>query len=189
MILCMTGMPGSGKSTAAAMLRDKGFKVLEMSDFASELMKKEHREINMKSMAEFTIEKRRELGKEIFARLTAEKIPKLGAKIVVNGVRNTEEITYLKKKFGSNLLVIAIVAPPKLRYKRLLERKGRGMSYRDFLWRERNERTKGIGKVINSADVIVANTGAKARLRSDINRVIKIATYKIRPSRKPVGGS
>ena len=183
MIICITGMPGSGKTTAAAMLKSKGFRVIEMSDFARALMRKKRMDINVKSLAEFINGLKKESGMDILAKLTAEKIPR-NRNTVINGVRNMAEIRYLRKRFGTSLLIIAIIAPPKMRYKRLSVRSSRSPeSYEDFLWREKDERFKGTGKVVESADIMVANVGSKAELKSDTARVIKIAAVQIKRSR------
>lgn len=183
MILCITGMPGSGKTTAAAVLKHKGFKVLEMSDFARSLMRKKHMAINVKSLAEFINELKKTSGMDILAKLTAEEVSR-NKNTVINGVRNMSEIRYLRKRFGTDLLIIAIIAPPKKRYDRLVERGSRSpKNYKDFLWREKDERFKGTGKVVESADIMIANVGTKAELKSDAERVIKIATDQIKLSR------
>jgi dephospho-CoA kinase len=179
MIICITGMPGSGKSTAAAILKRKGFKIIEMSDFAREIMREKHMKIRMKSLAEFANQMKKESGMDVLARLTAKKVSARGD-TVINGIRNMEEIKCLKKRFGSGLLIIAITAPPRLRYNRLHDKRSNVESYKEFLWREKDEKFKGTVKVLDTADIIVANAGTRAELRSDIEKAVKIASCKLK---------
>jgi dephospho-CoA kinase len=178
-ILCITGMPYSGKSEAAAALRRKGFTVVDMSDSVRELMKKER--ADAKSVDEFAMGKRRRFGKEVFAKLAAKKIPKHRARIAINGVRSIEEIRYFKKELDPRLLVVAITSPRELRYERFLKNKDASKySYAEFLSHDRFNIRLGMGKAIKRADIVIANTGNAAELRSDINRTVKIAESALR---------
>jgi dephospho-CoA kinase len=173
MTICITGMPYSGKSEAAAALRRKGFRIVEMSDSVRELMKKER--VIAKSVDEFAVGERRRSGKAVFAKLTAKRVTKPLSKLVINGVRSVDEIRYLKRELDPKLLVVAITSPRELRYERFLKNKDASKySYKEFLSHDRCNMKLGIGKVITRADIVIANTGKIAELRSDVNKMIKM---------------
>ena len=67
MIVCITGMPGSGKSVAADIMKKRGFKVLEMGNVVREMMRKKGIKITNKSIREFALRLREEGGRTAVA--------------------------------------------------------------------------------------------------------------------------
>jgi dephospho-CoA kinase len=162
-IIAFTGMPASGKSEAVQLARDKGIPVIRMGDLVWEETKRQHKPLDDKHVGNVATAMRKQHGMDIWARRTVEKIHSLQPSplLVIDGVRNMEEIEYFKKELGMDFLIIAIDAPDTLRRKRALQR-GRtddSKNLRDLEERDKREIHWGLQKVIADADIIIPNNG------------------------------
>ena len=87
--------------------------------------------------------------------------------LVIDGVRNMEEIEYFKKELGIDFFVIAIEAPDELRRKRAIAR-GRtddSKNLKDLEERDKREICWGLQKVIADADIVIPNNGSIEQFR------------------------
>ncbi len=173
LIICLTGMPGSGKSTVANMLKRRGFYVLELSSSLHRLMRMCGFKVNTKTREFFTAKLKKEFGHGILAKLSADSILRLPRDVVVSGVRNVEEIAYIRT-LSPHVAVIAVSVPRRTRYERLSRRKDifKISSYREFEWRDRKNVALGTLKVVRSADYVLANTGTLPQLHSDLDELL-----------------
>jgi dephospho-CoA kinase len=179
LLLCFTGMPGSGKTTALAILKEKGFSVVEMSTAVIELMAKEGVEINNKSMRSFPTALREKHGLDIVSKLTAEKISSMKGEIAVFGIRSLKEVEYFKKHLeGRSVHLITFTLPPKERFDRIqAEHRGRKdepKTLEEFMERERIESGWGLAEAVDGAEFAISNDGTKADLSKNIDAVIKL---------------
>lgn len=184
MIVVVVGLPGSGKSTVADILREEGFDIIEFGDIWRELLKKNHIPLSDPiATREFTRQLRERYGKDIYAKHAVRKIRRSMKHIVMMGLRSTYEMNYLKR-YIRDIKVIAIVAPLRTRYSRF---KVRGKpedpkTLKDFIWletrekrgfmKDKREEKHGVMVLIKNADYVVSNTSTKSRLRRDITEVI-----------------
>lgn len=185
MLICLTGLPGSGKSISANIFKAHGFKIIEMSSFIRQMMKKQKIAITNKNLRNFSARMRKKYGKTIVAKLTAEKIESLlkksaekNRKIVINGVRSMQEIRYFKKEF-EKIYIIAIISNEKTRYARIVKRARQDdiKSYNDFLWREKKEISWGLKQVIRNADILIFNNSTKQELKRNINSLTNMKHF------------
>ena len=168
-------MPESGKTTVAMMLKKKGFSELEMSDFIKELMRREHIAINGKNAEVFAKELKKKFGNQIVAKLMTKRLKKTRGNIVISGVRNINEFEYFRNLLHIKPVLIAIMAPPKMRYQRVRATRNMQMqSYKDFLLHDKRSLTRGTARIIKSADMIILNTGTISDLRKNVNMVINL---------------
>lgn len=189
MILVVVGLPGSGKSTVAEMLREEGFNVIEYGDIWRELLKKAKIPMNQpRATREFTRRLREEKGKDIYSRYAVKKIKKSMKHVVLMGVRTTYELDYLKKKI-KDIKIIAIKSSFDTRFERM---KKRGKpedpkSLADFRWlntrekrgflTDKKEEKHGVIVLMNKADYILINKGTKEDLKSELMELlVKIGT-------------
>ncbi|MGC8587106.1 MAG: AAA family ATPase [Candidatus Micrarchaeia archaeon] len=175
MIICITGMPGSGKSVTADILGKMGFKIIEMGDLIREEMKRNGIKVTNENMRNFAIDIRKRGGNDIVAKLTAKKIKNLRnrGKIAIVGVRNADELSYFRRIF-KRFATVEIYAPAKSRYERL---EGRGRkddpkNYNEFKFREKKEGKLGIASAIMSTDYVVLNTGSIADLKKSLKLLV-----------------
>jgi dephospho-CoA kinase len=175
-IIAFTGMPCSGKSEAVRVAREKGMWVVRIGDLVWGETKKQGLELNDRNVGLVAEEMRRKHGKDIWARKTVDLIKSREGVdfVVVDGIRNVEEVDRFKKELTEDFTVIAIDASDELRKKRALSR-GReddSRDLRDFVERDMREIRWGIGEVIASADIVISNEGSLDAFRRKVERVL-----------------
>lgn len=184
-VVSVVGLPGSGKSIAAEMLRKRGFEVIELGDIWRDLLKKNHiSRFDPIGTREFTRKMRQKYGKDVYARLAFRKIQKKRAPVAIMGIRSTYEMDYLKKRLKS-ICIIALLAPMRMRYGRL---KARGKpedpkNFKDFEWlntrekrgfmKAKSEERHGIMHVMKDADYLIYNSGSIKDLEKNMEGLVK----------------
>lgn len=176
-IVAFTGMPCSGKSEAVRIAKDKGIQVIRMGDMIWAETKNQGLELNDKNVGEVANSMRDKYGKDIWAQRTVDKIKSLNKTdyIVVDGIRNVEEINFFKKKLSNDFVIIAINAPDGLRKKRTLSRgrKDDSKDIKNVEERDKRELRWGIGDVIASADIVISNEGSIDEFRKQVDEVLQ----------------
>jgi len=158
-LICSTGLPGSGKGVLAEAANELGLPVISMGDIVRRETAKMKGVIATQSVMEVMKEYREKFGMDVFARLTAKEIEKEKSQIVfIDGVRCPEEIEFFRSK-GWKIVVIAVLASPRERFRRLLRRRRVDdiESYDEFLERDRKELELGLWRVIIYADKFFVN--------------------------------
>jgi len=184
MIVCIVGYMASGKSTVANIFKTKGFKIVEMGDTVREEMKRRGIEINSESVRTFSAKLRKEQGNAAVAKLTLKKIKNTKGNIAITGMRSLHEYNYFKKKL-KDIKIIAVSAPERMRFKRMLKRNKPDdpktlSEFRKIEEKERrgfatskSEEKYGIDKVIDNADFVIFNTSTQKALKEDVSNLIK----------------
>ena len=176
-ILAFAGMPCSGKSVAVQIAKESKIPVIRMGDAVWEETRNQRFVLNDKNVGFVANDMREKHGKDIWAKKTVEKI-KSNVKedcIVIDGIRNSEEIDLFKKELGSKFIVIAILASDKTRKKRVLARKREDDSsdVKDLEERDKRELGWGLGKVIKYADIEIVNEGNMDEFHEAIREVFQ----------------
>jgi dephospho-CoA kinase len=174
-IVAFAGMPCSGKSEAVRIAQDKGIPFIRMGDLVWEETKKHDLQLTNENVGFIATTMRKEHGKDIWAKRTLERIHQLKPTdlIVIDGVRNKEEIVLFKEKLGDDFVVVAIVASEPLRKQRAFSRKRSDDSSKPnaFEKRDKRELTWGLGNVIDNADIIIYNEGTLDELYGKVEAV------------------
>lgn len=174
-IIAFAGMPCSGKSEAVRIAKEMNIPVIRMGDMVWEEVTNRGLPLNEKHIGTLANQMREEFGKDIWAKKTLEKIStfeKTGC-IVIDGIRNVEEIKTFKNELGEDFVMIAITASDETRRKRFLAR-GReddSANVQDLENRDKRELGWGLGTVIASADLVVPNERGVDELRNEIQRI------------------
>lgn len=164
-IICLTGMPGAGKSTVASSLKEKGFRVITMGDVIREEAMRLKLDLSDTNLGKLMVQLREEFGPGAVAELVVKKIDSTlmskrnrdNAVLIVDGIRSIAEVTVLNRVGQVRLL--AIHASSHVRFVHLKER-GRTdapLAQSDFMERERRELDVGISEVIALADEVISN--------------------------------
>ena len=174
-IIAFTGMPCSGKSEAVQIAKNMGINVFRIGDMVWEEVKNRGLPLDDKHVGAIADQMRKKYGKDIWAKKTLEKISEYSKieHIVIDGIRNNEEIETFKKKLGKNFIVIAIVASDETRQKRFLKR-GReddSKDVQDLIDRDKRELNWGLGSVIASADIVIPNEGSLENFRNELTKI------------------
>jgi dephospho-CoA kinase len=164
-IICLTGMPGAGKSTVANSLKDKGFLVITMGDVIREEALRLNLDLNDTNLGKLMIKMRNEIGLGAIAELVIKKIKaEVGSTgsgyptvVVVDGVRSIAEIKVLKRI--GNVRLLAIHASADIRFVHIKERRrpDAPLARNDFQERDRRELDVGISEAIALADEAISN--------------------------------
>ncbi|MDD2531379.1 MAG: AAA family ATPase [Candidatus ainarchaeum sp.] len=183
-LVCIVGMTGSGKSVVSDYLVNKGYSYLRFGQITMDLIKKrglEPTEVNEKIIRESV---RKEHGMGAYALLNIPKFDELLKKgnVVGDGLYSWSEYKILREKYGNQLVVLAVFAPPELRYSRLVNRtllstdvslKNRPATLesamsRDFAEIENIEK----GGPIAMSDFTLINTGSVSELILQLEKVL-----------------
>ena len=100
--ILIMGLPGSGKSTAAALFNKKGFQIIRFGDITEEYLEKANLTLNEKNERAIRESLRKEHGMEAYAKLNKDKIDLAlkNGKVVIDGLYSYEEFKFLKKEYG-----------------------------------------------------------------------------------------
>lgn len=158
LIVCLTGMPGAGKTTIAEALRSKGFDKITMGDAVREEAARREIDPSGENLGKLMLELREKNGSGAIAELIKGKILNSKAEVIlIDGVRSLAEVNVLKK-IGT-VKVLAIHASGDTRFKFLT---GRGRSdapsdKEDFSKRDSREIGVGMSESIALADETISN--------------------------------
>jgi len=175
-IIAFIGMPCSGKTEAVQIAKEMNIPVIIMGEMVLEEVTNRGLPLDDKHVGGIADQMRKEFGKDIWAQRTLKKITsfdKLDC-MVIDGIRNIEEIETFKKELGRDFVVIAITSSDKKRQKRFLAR-GReddSSNVKDLEERDKRELGWGLGTVIASADIVVSNEGHINEFRNEIQRIL-----------------
>ena len=176
-IIAFAGMPFSGKSEAVKIANEKQIPVVRMGDMIWDEVKSCGLELTDENVGKIANDMRQTHGKDIWAKRTLEKIKSMKPPdiLVIDGVRNIEEIGLFKKILGRDFLLVAVTVSDKIRYERAMNR-GREDDSKDLsLIKERDKRELGwgLGRVIESADVTISNDTGIEKFREDIKKILE----------------
>lgn len=156
-VIVLAGMPGSGKEEFVQVAVSLGYEVVRMGDVVRAEAAKMSVPNSDKGVGGFANSERREHGLDIWAKRC---VPYVRAdRTIIDGSRGLDELEVFRAAFGEDLRLVAIHAPRRERYERLLER-GREdapKSWEEFEERDRRELSWGLGNLIAMADVMLVN--------------------------------
>ena len=142
-IVGFVGMPGAGKTEAVHYLTEKGWPKVYFGGLMYNEMTKAGVEITAESQQIFREQLRTKHGKDFLAQLALQEVERLieaGQKnIVVDGIYSWAEFKTFKHAYHGILNIIAIVAPRRLRHRRLANRPERPFTENEALHRDYTE--------------------------------------------------
>jgi dephospho-CoA kinase len=188
--IALVGMAGSGKSVVADELIRKGYQFFRFGQITMDIIREKGLDVNEANERMIRENVRKEHGMGAYALLNIPKIEKFleNGHVVGDGLYSWSEYKILRVKFGSRMSVLAVYAPPALRYERLSSRKqlsddkdirNRQMTpeqarSRDFAEIENIEKAGPIAM----ADFTLVNTGSMQNLIDQLNAALNLIEYK-----------
>ncbi len=158
LIVCLTGMPGAGKSTIAEALKSKGFDKITMGDAVRTEAARRKIEPTGENLGKLMLELREKNGPGAVAELIKDQIANSKSNVVIiDGVRSIAEVEVLKK-FGT-VKILAIHASGDTRFGFLTNRKRSDdpENREDFSKRDSREMSVGMSESIALADETLSN--------------------------------
>lgn len=183
-IIAIVGMCGSGKSVLADELQERGFGFVRFGQLTLDIAKERgvSGEAEEKKIRE---ELREKHGMGAFATLNIPKFDKVleEQNLVADGLYSWDEYKILKKYYGKQLLIVAVFAPPELRYHRISKRFSdeTDIDLRNRNFTKEEARSRDFAEIENldkggpiaMADYTILNTGTLDEYKMDIEKFIK----------------
>ena len=158
LIVCLTGMPGAGKSTIADGLKSKGFEKITMGDAVRAEATRRKLEPTGENLGKLMLELREKNGQGAVAELIKDQIANSKSNvIIIDGVRSIPEVEVLKK-FGT-VKILSIHASVNTRFGFLSSRarSDAPVDRKDFAKRDSREMGVGMSDSIALADETISN--------------------------------
>jgi dephospho-CoA kinase len=157
-MVCITGMPGAGKSTIVNKLEEIGFEKFTLGDGIRAEAKRRNIDPSGENLGKLMLEVRAKSGPGAVAEFVKDSIQNSTKDVVIiDGVRSIAEIDVLKKIGDVKLL--AIQASPETRFN-FLSSRGRSddpKTRENFEERDNREIGVGLEKLIEIADKTITN--------------------------------
>jgi len=175
-LVAIVGMAGAGKSEAARIFEDSGYKRIRFGDITDNEVKKRGLALNEENERLTREALRQEHGMAAYAILNRPRIDEAlsGACVVIDGLYSWEEYKNLKGYYGEKLSIVAVLASPETRYYRLGKRIVRPLTGPEAMSRDSAEiEHLNKGGPIAMADFNVINEGSLADLHMQVTRAIQ----------------
>jgi dephospho-CoA kinase len=159
LVVGLGGMPGSGKSLVVETAKTLGYDIVTMGDVVREQTRLRGLEPTPQNIGKVMLELRAQEGNYVIAKKCIPKIEHQKSNhVLIDGLRSLYEADIFKEHF-TKFTLVAVHAPPQIRFKRL---KVRGRSddppnYEVFHERDMRELGVGLGNVIALAENILVN--------------------------------
>jgi len=185
-IVFIVGMAGSGKSVISDELVRKGFAYVRFGQVVMDEIKKRGLAVNEADENLVRVELRQKFGMGAMAILNIPKFDKLleSSNVVGDGLYSWTEYKILKEKYGSNMHVLAVFAPPELRYERLAGRARTATADPDNRFRatpKEDSEKRDYSEIENvekggpiaMADFTIVNTGTLRDAKKQLGKFLK----------------
>lgn len=167
-------MPGSGKDEFIKVARSLGFEDYHMGNTVRSFAGKQGVRETDHEIGEFASGERKKYGMDIWAVRTLESISDDHEKIIIDGLRNTEELDYFKNS-GKKIKLVAIFSNRETRLERILRRRRPDdiTSLGELISRDERELSWGIGRAIVLADYLIVNDSTLEQFKSYSEQMIQ----------------
>ncbi len=176
-IIALTGMPASGKSTVSKQMKELGGKHIHIGSFIWNWLRRKKIKLTSKTSMRAGIYFHKLYHDLPILSWLLERIKKTSARVyVLDSLRSVDEYSYLKKRF-KQVHLVAIVADHDVRYKRAKARKRFGtVLERAFELRDQEELQLGVGKLIDRADYVIDGNKTVDSVRHQAAQIYKKIT-------------
>ncbi len=173
-LVAVIGLSGAGKSVVVTQFVTAGFTKIYFGGLTLEKLKEAKLEVNETNERVMREKLRARYGMAVFAKLNIPKIESnlKSSHVVIDGLYSWEEYLVLSKKFP-RMEMVAVYAPPFLRYKRLAKRAVRPLTKEECLGRDHAqiENLHQAGPIAMAMYTIL-NVTTPSELRKSIKEVI-----------------
>lgn len=122
LVIGLVGPIASGKGIISDLLTEIGFSTYRLSDLLKERMEKELVPITREGLQDYGNLMRRFYHLGVLTEWACDRIRPDEKKVVIDGIRNLGEISYLRERFGDILILIGVEADNERRQERYAKR-------------------------------------------------------------------
>jgi len=182
-ILCIVGMPASGKTIISDKVKQLGIFTLTTGDIVREEMQRKgiiYTENNERKISKWFYKNNRELMRRIIDKITEANNPD---PIVIEGFRSPKQIQELKDRLhGEEISILAVHTSPEIRWKREKERRRyHGEGYRNIKERDKMEIEMGLPELIIMADHMLVNNLSLSDFRKTVkDKLIEVLNIDVK---------
>ncbi len=171
-LIVVAGMPGAGKEEFLNVARDMGIPFLRMGDLVRELYPKRGDEDRDLTLGQFANIERERHGYNIWAKRALERMS--GNIYLIDGCRSMDEVLAYRS-LSDDVNIVAIHAPPKIRYDRLVKRQrdDAPRNVEEFDARDSREMGWGLADVIALSDHLIVNDGSLEKFREEASAYLR----------------
>ena len=185
-VIAIVGLPGSGKSEAAAVAKNLGIPVVTMGDVIRAAVRERELDVNEDTMGRVATDLRETGGNAAVAKRSIPLLEEYANDndiVLVDGIRGIAEVEQFEKAYGDNFRLVSIEVPFETRLARIRER-GRdpnAESEEDLRERDARELGYGMGEAMEEADVTLTNTDSLDAFRTRIREILAVGTLAEEP--------
>jgi len=175
LVICLAGMPGSGKSIIVEVAKECGYDIVVMGDVIREEAERRCLEPNPENLGKIMLELRRSEGRAVIAKRCILKIEKTAkSRVVVDGIRSLSEVEKFKESFPK-FSFIAVYASPETRFSRVYRRRRSDDPETCEIFHERDVRelSVGLGNAIAMAEYIIVNEGELEAVKEKVREILR----------------
>ena len=170
LIVCLTGMPGAGKSTIVSKLKEEGYETFSLGDGVRAEAKKLNLEPTGENLGKLMLELREKNGPGAIAELLKKSIQESTHDIIIiDGIRSIHEINVLKETGNVKLLAVNAAADTRFNFLRERKRSDDPLTREKFEERDNREIGVGLEEIIGLADESIENNNVS------INQMVESA--------------
>jgi len=162
-ILVIVGLPGSGKSLAAGIMREVGWHVVSAGDTIRDLCISSGLETDRETLQKFGEDLLSHEGDDYFAKLLIDKALN-HERVVIEGIRPVNVINIIKQE--PNCILVYIDVNQENRFHRLTDRDHIGEN--EFSNIEKRLLEQQVATTKKLADVIIPNNGSIESFESEV---------------------
>ena len=161
-MICLTGMPGAGKSTVAEAIKDEGFVLITMGDCVRMEANRKNLQLTDKNLGTLMLDLRNTYGQGAIAQLVINQInekyyaPEYD-KFVIDGIRSIHEVELLKAIGAVKILAIHGSIFTRFAHLKNRSRSDAPSTLEDCIIRDKRELSVGLSEVIAFADEMISN--------------------------------
>jgi len=177
-IIAFVGLSGAGKSEATDYISGKGYPKVYFGGIIYKAMEEAGIEITPESQQKFREEIREKEGNDFVVKRaiaqTHDLINSGQNHIILDGLYTWTEYRILKREFPGEMIVVAVVAPKKLRHRRLVTRPERPFTQEEADKRDWSEiENLEKGGPIAIADHYIMNDSDLENLHKQIDKILE----------------
>jgi uncharacterized protein YprB with RNaseH-like and TPR domain/predicted nuclease with RNAse H fold/dephospho-CoA kinase len=153
LVIGISGPMLAGKTTAARMIERRGFAYTRISEVIDDVLRERGLQINRENQQIVGLELHEQQGQRWLCQRAIERLGGEPSRIVVDGLRWTEDAAFFRERFGGRFILIHIKAPSMLR----MERARRAGREAEIVRAAEHPVESGIEAIGDVADVTIQN--------------------------------